>query len=65
LSQYREQITVNNKESETYKIKIQKLASENSSLAEEMHGAQENLRLSAGTINKLNNELKITCNENE
>lgn len=30
-----------------------------------MRGAQENLRLSAGTINKLTNELKITCNENE
>lgn len=40
LNQYREQIAVNNKESETYRLKIQKLTSENSSLAEEMHGAQ-------------------------
>ena len=30
-----------------------------------MRGAQENLRLSASTIAKLNNELKIVCNENE
>lgn len=39
--------------------------SENTSLGEQIRGAQQNLRLSAGTINKLNNELKITCNENE
>lgn len=55
----------NNQESETYKQKIQKLLSENSALGEEMRGAQENLRLSASTITKLNNELKIVCNENE
>lgn len=30
-----------------------------------MRGVQENLRLSSGTINKLTNELKLTCNENE
>ena len=30
-----------------------------------MRNAQENLRLSASQIGKLNNELKITCNENE
>lgn len=55
----------NNKDSETYRLKIQKLVAENSSLGDQMRGAQENLRLSAGTINKLTNELKITCNENE
>jgi len=38
---------------------------ENSSLGEEVRNAQENLRLSANTVAKLNNELKITCNENE
>ena len=65
LNEYREQINSNNMESETYKKKIQKLVTENSSLGEEMRGAQENLRLSSGTINKLTNELKITCNENE
>ena len=62
LNQYRDQITSNNKESETYRLKIQKLMSENTSLSEEVRGAQENMRLSAGTINKLTNELKITCN---
>jgi regulator of replication initiation timing len=34
-------------------------------IGDEMRNAQENLRLSAGTIAKLNNELKITCNELE
>ena len=65
LNQYREQIANNNKESETYRLKMQKLMQENSALSEQVRGAQENLRLSAGTIGKLTNELKITCNENE
>ena len=30
-----------------------------------MKTAQENLRLSANTVGKLNNELKITCNQLE
>jgi chromosome segregation ATPase len=34
LNQYREQITINNKESETYRVKIQKLISENTSLGD-------------------------------
>ena len=38
--------------------------SENNALGDEMRGAQENLRLSANQVAKLNNELKITCNEN-
>jgi predicted nuclease with TOPRIM domain len=38
---------------------------ENNSLGEEIRTAQENLRLSAGQISKLNNEFKIVCNENE
>ena len=42
-------------ESETYKLKIQKLLGENNSLNEEIRGAQENLRLSAGTLSKLQN----------
>ena len=65
LDQYRNQITQNNQESETYKQKIQKLLSENNALGDEVRGAQENLRLSASQIGKLTNELKITCNENE
>lgn len=35
---------------------------ENTSLGDEVRTAQENLRLSAGTVNKLNNELKVVCN---
>ena len=46
-------------------MKIQKLSGENQSLAEEMASAREHLRLSAGQIQKLNNELKITCNQLE
>lgn len=36
--------------------------SENSALGEEVREAQDNLRLSANTVAKLNNELKIVCN---
>lgn len=39
--------------------------SENSALGEEVREAQDNLRLSANTVAKLNNELKVVCNENE
>ena len=39
--------------------------SENTQLGDEVRDAQENLRLSANTVAKLNNELKIVCNENE
>lgn len=55
----------NNQESETYKLKIQKLMSENTSLNDEVRDAQDNLRLSANQVSKLKNELKILCNENE
>jgi len=65
LEQFRNQITQNNQESDTYKQKIQKLLSWNNALGDEVRDAQENLRLSASQIGKLNNELKITCNENE
>lgn len=65
LQDLRGHIDSNNQDSETYRIKIQKLVSENTVLGDQVRGAQENIRLSAGTINKLTNELKITCNENE
>lgn len=45
----------NNRESETYRQKIQKLMSENTSLNEEVQTAQDNLRLSANQVNKLKN----------
>ena len=65
LNEYRNRISANNQESETYKQRIQKLLSENTNLNEEVRTAQENLRLSAGQIGKLQNEFKIVCNENE
>ena len=42
-------------ESESYKQRIQKLLGENNSLGEEMRNAQENLRLSASQLGKLQN----------
>lgn len=65
LNDHRGRLAANNQESETYKQKIQKLLQENTSLGDEVRTAQENLRLSANTVAKLNNELKITCNELE
>jgi predicted component of type VI protein secretion system len=55
LDQFRNQISQNNQESETYKLKIQKLLSENTSLGDEVRNAQENLRLSASQIGKITN----------
>ena len=55
LNDYKNRVSVNNQESETYKLKIQKLMTENSSMGDEVRTAQENLRLSANTIAKLNN----------
>ena len=40
LDQFRNQITQNNQESDTYKQKIQKLLSENTSLGDEVRNAQ-------------------------
>jgi hypothetical protein len=39
--------------------------SENNQLGDEVRSSQENLRLSASQIGKLNNELKIACNDIE
>jgi chromosome segregation ATPase len=65
LNQFKSQVQVGNQESETYRQKIQKLMAENNQLGDEVRDAQENLRLSASQIGKLNNELKISCNEIE
>lgn len=48
---------------DTYKQRIQKLLGENAALGDEMRTAQENLRLSAGTLNKLQGEFKNVCGE--
>jgi uncharacterized coiled-coil DUF342 family protein len=50
-------------ESETYKQRIQKLLSENNHLGDEVKLAQENLRLSASQIGKLQAEFKAVCDE--
>lgn len=55
LNEYKNRINANNEESNTYRQKIQKLVSENTSLNEEVRTAQENLRLSAGQMGKLQN----------
>ncbi len=39
--------------------------SENTALGEEVREVQDNLRLSANTVSKLNNEFKLVCSENE
>ena len=36
---------------------------ENAALGDEMRTAQENLRLSAGTLNKLQGEFKVVCGD--
>lgn len=65
INEYRSRMDANVHESETYKRKIHSLTSENTNLGEEIKIAQENLRLSAGQMSKLNTEFKIMCNENE
>ena len=65
LSEYRNRINANNQETDTYKQRIQKLLAENSGLNDEVRTAQENLRLSAGQMGKLQNEFKLVCAENE
>ena len=65
MNDLRNRLGATSQESETYKTRIQKLLGENNSLNEEMRGVQENLRLSAGTLGKLQNEFKIVCGEND
>ena len=65
LNEFRGRLGQSNQETETYKQRLQKLIGENSALGEEVRSAQENLRLSAGTMSKLQNELKVVCNDNE
>lgn len=61
LNEIRNRLAATGQESDTYKQRIQKLLNENNSMGEEMRTVQENLRLSAGHISKLNNEMKIIC----
>jgi chromosome segregation ATPase len=65
INDFKSRLGQSNQETDTYKQRLQKLLGENSALGEEVRAAQENLRLSAGTMSKLQNELKIVCNDNE
>ena len=63
LNDYRTKFGQTTQEVDTYKQRIQKLTGENAALGDEMRSAQENLRLSAGTLNKLQGEFKAVCGE--
>ena len=55
VNDYRSKVEVGNEESQTYRRKIQKLTQENTNLGDEVRNTQQNLRLSANQIGKLNN----------
>jgi FtsZ-binding cell division protein ZapB len=57
LNEYKQRIASNDQESNLLKQKINNLLKENTNLDEEVRNAQENLRLSAGQMSKLNAEL--------
>jgi len=57
LNDYKSKISANEQENNTLKQKINNLLKENSNLDGEVRNAQENLRLSANQMNKLNAEL--------
>jgi hypothetical protein len=61
LNEIRNRLGSNSQESESYKQRIQKLLAENNSLGDEVRTAQENLRLSSGTLSKLQGEFKAVC----
>jgi chromosome segregation ATPase len=70
LQEYKRRIDQNDQESQQFKQKIQKLLGENTVLGDEVRNAQENLRLSAATMNKLKAELddyrgRISNNDQE
>ena len=55
ITEIRGHLGSTSEETESYKIRIQKLLGENNHLGEEVRSAQENLRLSASQIGKLQN----------
>ena len=70
LQEYKMRIEQNDSENDSIKRKMQNLIKENQSLGEEVRNAQENLRLSANQISKLNGELndyrvRIEANNSE
>jgi chromosome segregation ATPase len=65
MSDLKNRLGATTQESETYKLRIQKLIGENNSLNEEMRGVQENLRLSTGQIGRLTAEYKAMITQTE
>jgi chromosome segregation ATPase len=65
LNDFRSRLGSAGEESESYKLRVQKLLGENSGLGEEIRNAQENLRLSSSQLGKLQNEFKSVCVEND
>ena len=70
LQEYKQRIEHNDTENDTIRRKMQNLVKENQSLNDEVRNAQENLRLSANQISKLNSELneyrvRIEANNSE
>ena len=70
LQEYERRIHENESENDGIRRKMQNLVKENQALGEEVRNAQENLRLSANQISKLNSELndyrvKIESNNSE
>ncbi len=65
LNEIKARFEGNSQEAESFKMKIQRLINENSTINNDLREAQENLRLSAGTIHKLKNEMQIINEENE
>ena len=63
LNEYRNKYGQTTQEADTYKQRIQKLLGENNALADEVRSGQENLRLSSGTLSKLQGEFKSVCAE--
>lgn len=55
VNEYKNQISENNRETETFRQKIKKLTSQNTNLNDEVRTAQDNLRLSANQMAKLTN----------
>jgi regulator of replication initiation timing len=55
VNELRNRLGSTTQETDSYKQRIQKLLSENTNLSEEVRNAQENLRLSASQIGKLQN----------
>lgn len=64
INEFKNRLGQSNQQTDTYKQRLQKLLGQNTALGDEIRTAQENLRLSAGTMSKLQNELKIACHDN-